>query len=167
MPRKKVAKDFKKSVVNVTDSSSKEAQKLPNRVLSRKNNNFYDLAISLYLISGHAMHLKMIDLRRLPDMSVVKMILHDWNPKQMCSLKPREWVNGELKMNTMAILFLVKNYNVRLFMKLCGRKEVSCERTDLAFRKLCSMDSKINTSWMLSVFQLMMQIGALNNEIYC
>ncbi|KAI5654884.1 hypothetical protein M9H77_32071 [Catharanthus roseus] len=136
MPRREAAKDFRESVVNVMDTSSKEAWKLPSRVLSKEKTS-----------------LKMIDLRRLPDVfkfeilhnlwdlkkdsceSIVKMVLHDCNRKQMCSLKLREWVDGKvevvgkavrqisyiiifwLKTNTVAILFLIKRSLVYVYCR--------------------------------------------------
>ncbi|KAI5662127.1 hypothetical protein M9H77_21450 [Catharanthus roseus] len=36
------------------------------------------------------------DLKKVPGDSVVKMVIHDCNQKQMRHLKPREWVDGEV-----------------------------------------------------------------------
>ncbi|KAI5673968.1 hypothetical protein M9H77_14332 [Catharanthus roseus] len=74
MPRKEAGKDFRKSVVNVTMI---DLRRLPNVVKSKILQNLWDL-------------------KKDPGKSVVKMVLHDCNRKQMYSLKLREWVDGEV-----------------------------------------------------------------------
>ncbi|KAI5678697.1 hypothetical protein M9H77_09647 [Catharanthus roseus] len=93
MQRREAAKELGKCVVNVTDTSSKEARKLPSRVLSKKK-MMIDLQRLTDVVKSEILQ-NLWDLKKDPSESVVKRVLHDCNRKQLHFLKLREWVDGE------------------------------------------------------------------------
>ncbi|KAI5662139.1 hypothetical protein M9H77_21462 [Catharanthus roseus] len=108
MPRREAAKDFRKSVVNVTVLKMIDLRRLSDMVKFKILQN-------------------LSELKKDPGECLVKMVLHDCNRKQICSLKPREWVDREVKVFGKASP-LDKLYRYFLVENEHGDDFISCEK---------------------------------------